>query len=82
MTLLTIDTDNNADLAKAKLVAKQNGWILKQNSTTKKSLPKSNSKKLSSFLQEFAKSGGATSFTKNPLAWQIKTRKDKKLVGR
>ncbi len=81
MTVLIVDTDNKKDLVKAKAIAQENGWVLKENSS-KKILPKSNSKKLVKLLHEFAAKGGPTSFPKDISAWQREMRKDKILTGR
>jgi hypothetical protein len=81
MTVLIIDTDDKKDLIKAKAIAKENGWLLKEDSS-RKILPESNSKKLVKLLHEFAANGGPTSFPKDVSAWQREIRKDKILSGR
>ena len=80
MTVITIDTKNKKDLAKAKALAKENGWLVKE--PPQKTSPKKNGKKLVSLLNQFVLAGGQHSFPTNASAWQRKIRKDKKLSGR
>ncbi len=80
MTVITIDTKNKTELAKAKAIAKENGWIV--NEPAKKTLPKNNGKKLAALLTEFASKGGPVSFPADVSSWQRTVRKDKKLTGR
>ncbi len=81
MTVLIIDTDNKKDLVKAKTIARENGWVLKQKKQ-QNNPPESNNKMLIQLFREFASKGGPVSFPKNASAWQRRIRKDKKLTGR
>ncbi len=79
MTVITIDTDNKTDLAKARAIAKENGWFIKE-TTTK--VTKRNGKKVAALLNELSLKGGPKSFPDDASKWQKLERKDKKIVGR
>ena len=84
MTVITIDTDDKKELAKAKAIAKKEGWLLKENKPGIRPLPPpKDSKALAKFISDFVKeTGGLTSFPKDASAWQREVRKDRKLFGR
>lgn len=84
MTVITIDTDDKKELAKAKAIAKKEGWVVKEKGPALTPLPPpADGKALAKFISDFVKeSGGLKSFPKDVSAWQREVRKDRKLFGR
>lgn len=84
MTTIVIDSKSKKEIAIAKSVAQEHGWLIKQ---TKNDLlpplpPKTDGKALVKIMDSFAKKGGLQSFPINASAWQSEIRKDKKFFGR
>lgn len=84
MTVITIDTDDKKEFAKAKAIAKKEGWVVNEKGPALPPLPPpADGKVLAKFISDFVKeTGGLKSFPKDASAWQREIRKDRKLFGR
>ncbi len=84
MTTILIDTKSKKEIATAKAIAKEHGWLVKQkdNEPLPPLPPKTDGKALVKIMEGFSKKGGFTSFPKDASAWQREIRKDKKFFGR
>ena len=84
MTTILIDTKSKKEIAIAKAIAKEQGWLVeqKENDLLPPLPPKTDGKALVKIMESFVKKGGLLSFPKNASNWQREIRKDKKLFGR